>query len=154
MAARLYRSRTDRILGGVCGGLGEYLGIDSTLVRLFFILLTLARGAGLLVYFVLWFITPQRAESRQGAAAESVYYGADRIAERARALADEVRETVRGPRSQPGPIVGLVLIVLGGIFLLQSLGHRWLWWLNLDVLWPALLVLAGLVLLVRRSRGG
>lgn len=47
MKTRLYRSRTDRMIGGVCGGLGEYLGVDSTLVRLFFVLLGLANGFGM-----------------------------------------------------------------------------------------------------------
>jgi phage shock protein PspC (stress-responsive transcriptional regulator) len=55
---KLYRSETDKIIGGVCGGLGEYLGIDSTVVRLVFVLLGLASGSGLLMYFILWIIMP------------------------------------------------------------------------------------------------
>jgi phage shock protein PspC (stress-responsive transcriptional regulator) len=55
---RLYRSRTQRILGGVCGGLGDFLGIDPTLIRLAWAFLSLT-GAGLLFYFVAWLIIPE-----------------------------------------------------------------------------------------------
>ncbi|TVR69448.1 MAG: PspC domain-containing protein [Spirochaetaceae bacterium] len=49
---RLYRSRRDRKLLGVCGGLAEYFGIDSTLVRLALILLVVVAGSGVLAYFI------------------------------------------------------------------------------------------------------
>ena len=55
---KLYRSQTDKMLGGVAGGLGDYLDIDPTLIRLAFVLLFLAGGHGLLVYLVLWLVVP------------------------------------------------------------------------------------------------
>jgi phage shock protein C len=58
MQRKLERSRTNSRLAGVCGGLGEYLGIDPTLVRLVFVLLTLYSGHGLLLYIILWLVTP------------------------------------------------------------------------------------------------
>ena len=54
----LRRSRTDRILGGVCGGLARYLGVDTVLVRLFFVLFAILAGSGLLVYVLLWILMP------------------------------------------------------------------------------------------------
>ena len=57
---RLYRSKTDRKLAGVCGGLGEYLGVDSTVVRVVFVILALPGGVpGVLPYLVLWLIMPE-----------------------------------------------------------------------------------------------
>ena len=56
---RLYRSRSERMLFGVCGGLATYFDLDPTLVRLVFVLLTLATGIGLIVYIVMAIITPQ-----------------------------------------------------------------------------------------------
>lgn len=56
---RLYRSRTDRMLGGVCGGLGEYLDIDPTLVRVAWVVISLLGGAGLLAYILCWIIIPE-----------------------------------------------------------------------------------------------
>ena len=56
---RLYRSRTDRMIAGVCGGLGEYLNIDPTIVRLLFVLFLLTGGSGFLIYFVMLLIVPE-----------------------------------------------------------------------------------------------
>ena len=53
---RLTRSQTDRMIAGVCGGLGNYFGIDATLVRLVFVAMTLLGGHGILVYLILWLV--------------------------------------------------------------------------------------------------
>lgn len=57
---KLYRSKTNRIIAGVCGGLGEYFNIDPTIVRLIWILFSLAAGAGVLVYIIAWLIVPEQ----------------------------------------------------------------------------------------------
>lgn len=56
---RLFRSRKDRILGGVCGGLGNYLNVDPVLVRVVWALLFFAAGVGLLAYILAWIIIPE-----------------------------------------------------------------------------------------------
>jgi phage shock protein C len=57
---QLRRSRTNRRLAGVCGGLGDYFGIDPTLVRIIFVLLGLPGGApGIVLYLILWLIMPE-----------------------------------------------------------------------------------------------
>ena len=58
MQRKLYRSRTDSILAGVCGGLGEYSGIDPTVIRLAFVFLTLFGGHGLLLYLIMCIVVP------------------------------------------------------------------------------------------------
>ena len=55
---RLYRSKTDTIIGGVAGGLGAYVGIASIVIRIAWIVCTLAGGAGLLAYLIAWAIIP------------------------------------------------------------------------------------------------
>lgn len=55
---RLYRSRRERMLAGVCGGLGEYFGMDPTWIRLIFILFFLLGGSTLLLYIIMWIIVP------------------------------------------------------------------------------------------------
>ena len=66
MNSQLTRSTSDRIVGGVCGGLAQYFGIDSALVRLVFVLLVLS-GVSPLVYLVLWIVLPEeRAQSPAG----------------------------------------------------------------------------------------
>ena len=60
MDKKLYRSRKNKMLCGVCGGLGEYLGIDPTVVRLLVVLLRLSSvGMGVIIYFVAAFIIPE-----------------------------------------------------------------------------------------------
>jgi len=56
---RLYRSGKERMLGGVCGGIAEYLGTDPTIVRLAWVLLTFVGGAGVLAYLIAWLIIPR-----------------------------------------------------------------------------------------------
>ena len=60
MENRLYRSRQDRILGGVCGGLAKYFKLDPTLVRLGYVFLSIISAAfpGLLIYIIMWIIVP------------------------------------------------------------------------------------------------
>ncbi len=57
---KLYRSRTERMIGGVCGGIGEYFGIDPTLVRLLFVVATLFGGpAGPVAYLIFLVVVPE-----------------------------------------------------------------------------------------------
>lgn len=56
---RLYRSRRERMIGGVCGGLGLYLGVDPTLIRLLFVVMALAGGPGLIAYLIFLLVVPE-----------------------------------------------------------------------------------------------
>jgi phage shock protein PspC (stress-responsive transcriptional regulator) len=58
----LQRSTSQRIVGGVCGGIAEWLGWDATLVRVLFVIVSLASAAfpGLIVYLILWLLMPER----------------------------------------------------------------------------------------------
>lgn len=56
---RLFRSRKDRVIGGVCGGIGEYLKVDPVLIRVVWAVLFFAGGMGLLAYIIAWIIMPE-----------------------------------------------------------------------------------------------
>ena len=56
---KLYRSKKDRIIAGVCGGLAEYLELDPTIVRLIWVLVSLGYGLGILLYLIAWLIVPE-----------------------------------------------------------------------------------------------
>jgi len=56
---RVYRSRKGRMLGGVCGGIAEYFGIDPVLVRLLFIMLFFMGFTGIIIYLVAWLLIPE-----------------------------------------------------------------------------------------------
>lgn len=58
-AKKLYRSKKNRMIGGVCGGIAEYADLDSTMVRLLWALGTLLWGAGFFAYIIAWIIIPE-----------------------------------------------------------------------------------------------
>ena len=59
---RLYRSRTDRRLAGVCGGIADYLAVDPTLVRIIWVLFGFAGGPGILLYIIMAAVVPEEPE--------------------------------------------------------------------------------------------
>jgi phage shock protein PspC (stress-responsive transcriptional regulator) len=143
---RLYRSKTDSMIGGVCGGLGKYFSIDPTLVRLAFVLLAVFGGGGVLIYLILWIIIP--LEGRTLVAPDQT------IRDNAQDLADRAREFGKGfergiddparPAVRNGGLwFGLILILLGGLFLAENLLH-----FNIGQFWPVILIFIGLLMLV------
>lgn len=132
---RLTRSSTDRIVAGVCGGLAEYLGIDSVYVRLAFVLLLFASGIGLPIYLMLWFVMPNGDGDIVGATQKSAEFGGASPSEGSRI-------------GRPGTF-GVVLILLGTYFLMSEIGL--LNWFGSAVFWSLLLIGGGVYLLVRRG---
>ncbi|MGI6567030.1 MAG: PspC domain-containing protein [Firmicutes bacterium] len=63
---KLYRSKTDRVLGGVAGGLSQYFQVDSVIIRLLLVLLALAEGNALLFYLIAWLIIPEEPGFSEG----------------------------------------------------------------------------------------
>jgi phage shock protein C len=125
MRDRLYRSRDDRMLFGVAGGLARYLGLDPAIVRLVWVLLFFAAGTGILLYLIAAIVIP---EERAGSASAS-------------AATRPVLPVVRGDSS--GAIVlGLILVAIGGWFLVQRLVPE----LDGRLLWPFVLIGLGALL--------
>ncbi len=61
----LRRSRTDRLIAGVCGGVGRYLGVDPVLIRVAFVVLAIAGGSGVLLYILGWILIPEEKEGEE-----------------------------------------------------------------------------------------
>lgn len=128
MEKRLYRSRKNSTIGGVCGGLGEYFNIDPTFIRIVAVLLIFADGIGILGYLIVWIVMPRRPLESETAA-------------------DEPQEKAEyAPWNKYIP--GAILIALGVFFMIRE--HYW-WW-NIDRLWPLLLIIFGVFLLLRMGR--
>ena len=60
---KLYRSRANRKLAGVCGGLADYFNLDPTLIRVLFVALAVLGGSGILIYLAMWIIVPNQPET-------------------------------------------------------------------------------------------
>jgi phage shock protein C len=109
MQPRLTRSKQEKMIAGVCGGLGEYFAIDPVIVRLIFVLGTLTTGIGLLVYPILWLVMPSGGSGPAAAGAEAWRQRAESAGQEAaqfgRTLereAQEVWRTVAGQVRGPG----------------------------------------------------
>lgn len=145
---RLTRNLADRRIAGVCSGLAEYLTIDVTLIRLFFVLLAFGDGIGFLLYVVLWVIMPADYQDRS---AESGRNRTAAVAEEMVRTGESVGRTVFKPDPRTKLIIGLVLVILGIFYLLENLSIPGLAWLDVDILWPILLIAGGVVFLVRQG---
>lgn len=150
MRARLERSNSNRVIGGVCGGLAQYLALDAWIVRIFFVLLALGDGIGIFLYLLLWIIMP-RADQPEAAMGQRIGQGAAEVGQQVGEMAAEVRYIAGGSRQSTLQWIGITLMLLGGYYLLRNLDLVWFRWLNWGVMWPVLLIAAGVVVLLRRG---
>lgn len=130
MTKLLYRSHRNRVLAGVCGGLGEYFDTDPLLFRIILIFLALAGGLGLVLYLVCWLIIPLPRP------AEDDDSGPETSKE-------------RGIGDPSGLTLGVALALLGVWLLLHNLGlinFRW------SLAWPLILIALGLRLIIGNRR--
>jgi len=146
MKNRLYRSESNRVLGGICGGLGEYLGIDPIFIRIFFILWTIMGELSVLIYVILWLVVPGKTQSDAG----ETFHGDD-LRERFHRFGREIGEIAHQPSPQLITYTGAGLIGWGVYYLLRRFGFPWIYWDYALYLWPALLILAGVFVLIRAS---
>src|SRR4051794_37680407 len=122
---RLYRRTDDKLIGGVASGLADYFDIDPVLVRIGFVILTIAGGAGILAYLVMWWLVPPTHEvSGPGE--------------------DAIRRLKRAPSW-----VAIALLILGGVLLANQLGPA-----HEDVIWGLGLVALGVLLFWHTSTRG
>jgi phage shock protein PspC (stress-responsive transcriptional regulator) len=152
---RLYRSRADKLLGGVCGGLAEYLHIDPLVVRLLFVLGAMINGIGLAAYMLLWLFVPA-ADTAFMTQEDVVRQNAEEIRARALTLGQETQTALNTKLGQERKIGGrmlvggVVLVAVGLLLLLDNLGL--LWWFSLGKLWPLILVAVGAVILLNNLK--
>jgi phage shock protein PspC (stress-responsive transcriptional regulator) len=128
---RLYRSSSDRVIGGVAGGLAEYFSMDSSLMRLIFIILVLMPGIGVIAYIIAWVVIPEEPKEQTEAKAK---------------IASTQVPAVQGVQSQR--MLGLILVVVGLYFLLHTLIN-----FCLDGrFWPLILIVVGLFFVLNRGK--
>jgi len=135
VSRRLYRSRTESVIGGVCGGLGEYFNIDPTFIRIIAVLLIFPDGVGILAYLIAWVIIPHRPLEES-------------------AVPEKSSEESPGEKKEYSSwnkyIPGAILVAIGLYFML----HNHWWWWEIERFWPVLLIAIGAFLIFRMNRGG
>lgn len=137
MEKRLYRSRGDKVFGGVCGGLAKYFNLDVVIVRIIFVVSALIWGLSFVLYLVLWIAVPP----------EPVKFGASSEVTSGSAEEEKTgKERVKSKRSRE--IFAIVLIVLG-IFI--TLNNMFVWFTG-RFYFPIILILIGLLILLYSSK--
>mgnify|MGYP001033642837 CR=1 FL=1 len=136
MNKKLYRSRKDKIIGGVCGGLGKYFDIDPVLIRVLFVFLTFFHGSGLILYLILLIIVPQEPlipdeieiqEYTDFSSEQSIDYQQKNV----------------GGREKTKKIFGIILLVIGSLLFLENFVSL----LEFEIIAPLILILIGLYLI-------
>jgi len=92
MKKKLYRSKKDKMIAGVCGGIAEYFDVDSTLVRLLTVIFVLLGGAGVVVYIIAWIIIPQKPEQVSDDQFDKREESKEKIKKGAEEVVEEVKE--------------------------------------------------------------
>ena len=138
MKKRLFRSNSDKMISGVCAGVGEYFDLDPSLMRLAFVLITFATGGGgILAYIVAAIVVPERPEGYT--------YEANQEQE----VYDENGNPVgdRYTQKKTKQIIGIVLLAFGGMLLLDNLFA----WFDKGVIWAVIVIGVGGYLLLKPS---
>lgn len=134
---KLYRSKSDRIIAGICGGLSDYLDVDAVFFRLAFVLLTLAGGSGILIYIIMFIIIPEEGEATKPL--DNKEYKENRE--------KEIKNIATKHSGQGKLVAGVVLILLGIAFLTESYLPKSF---NFEKLWPLVLVVIGIAVLAKK----
>lgn len=173
MSKKIYRSRRERVLGGVCGGLAEYFDLDVLLIRLFFILLFFVHGVSLLFYIIAWAVIPEKPyhitsnkvkkeektkpgdypgeeDNIDSPAPAGDYEKSTDISAATydgEALEDREKDRV-DDQGQKRRTIGIILVALGSIFLLDNWFPFFYW----GSFWPLALIAVGLGIVWQATR--
>lgn len=135
---KLYRSKTNRVIAGVAGGLGEYFSIDPVIFRVLFVALAFAGGSGLLLYIIGMLVIPE-ASGATTAQSEVVI---DKEG--------KVQNTAQGWLQDRRNLIGLLIVVVGIIALLNQVAP--LHWFRWDFFWPIVIIIVGAYLIMKNRR--
>lgn len=139
---KLRRSSGDKMIAGVCGGLGEYFDVDPLIFRLIFAVMIIFGGTGVLAYIILWILIPEDSEQRSTKdLGENIKKGADK-------MASEIKDgSVHGSGRF---VAGAIILTIGIIFLINNffpfIG------LGMKKLWPLVIIAVGGSILLSPKR--
>ncbi|QQS37872.1 MAG: PspC domain-containing protein [Ignavibacteriales bacterium] len=145
MEKKLYRSYKDKMLGGVAGGIGEYFEIDSTIIRIIFLVTLFMGGTGIIAYLILWVLVPQQIFIPNMVSADSNSQNSNIPKSN---LIDNYFAEQEEKKNKRSMTLGIILIVFGVIFLADNFLPR----ISFGDFWPILLIGIGTALLLNSKK--
>ena len=145
---KIFRSIDDYMIAGVCGGLADYFKIDSSLIRIIFVLLILSGGSGILIYFILWLVVPKKEGiEKEINREEKIKEFAEDVKDRAKSMAKEIKidTKIKKPRKNIN-ILGIILVMVGIVAVWNQISPITIQW---NLFWPGLLILVGILVLFK-----
>lgn len=159
MDKRLHRSKSDRLIWGVCGGLAKHLNVDPAIVRLIAVLSIFLSGFGIMAYIILAAVLPLEG-SASAEPKDTIRENVQEMKETATEVGRGIQSTFASGKSTPGKtierrhnalwVLGIIFIILGVLFLLGNLNI--FWWFHRDILWPVILLVIGVLILLAARR--
>ncbi|MBN1134221.1 MAG: PspC domain-containing protein [Methanosarcinaceae archaeon] len=160
---RLTKSKDDRVIEGVCGGLAEYFEIDSVIVRLVFLISVFINGFGILLYIILMIVMPKQDIEEQSQPSkiinDNVQHMGEQVKDMIENISEQTEESVKEKLTDSDQKMkkaherskwfGALIILLGIFFFLDELNL--VWWFNEDLFLPLLLIFIGLWILIKRG---
>jgi len=147
MNKKLYRSVTDKIIGGVCGGIAEYFSIDPVIIRLAFVLAVIFGGGGVLAYIILWIIIPQKPYIFTPFNQENKTQANLVDNEGENKTSNDLQSNVfyKNPNNNKTVFAGVLLVVLGMIILISNFVPGFYF----RDYWPVILIILGLAIILK-----
>jgi len=153
MSKKLYRSRNDRMTAGVCGGLADYFGVDSSLIRLAVLFIFLFQGVGLIAYIIAWLIMSEEPIKNEYKMPDDYYIENTREEKQENFTSTSEKKSEEEyyqkyqknnkSDSNRRKLFAFIMIIVGSIFLIDI----WIPELYWEKYWPLILIAAGLLLL-------
>ena len=154
MKKKLYRSKKDCVIGGVCGGIAEYFDVDPTLIRLLAVFVFFLGGSGIIAYIIGWIIIPQNPNGNTEDNSENKLEIEGKIKKATDKVNKKAEENLPGEESKGKSeknrniILGIILIIVGLVFMGTTF-FPWITWIAWGTFWPVIIIVVGLVIMIR-----
>lgn len=142
---QLYKSKNNKIIAGVAGGIAEYLEIDPIIIRILFIILAFINGSGILLYILLMIIMPEKL-SESGKTSEEVPHSS------------KEGKSTQAPKTKEGKerkntlnLIGILIVLVGVVLLIKQLFPS-LFFIRWDIVWSIALIGIGILLIYKSTR--
>jgi len=140
---KMHRSSTDKIIFGVCGGIAEYLEVDSLAIRIIFLFLTFAGGSGVFVYLILALLMPKEANENKD------------IAKNSKEMNEDLMQSAKEKRfiMYFRNIAGIIIVLMGLSFLFKEIFQVTLFgWLQWKTAMALIIILFGISIIKNQSK--